>query len=301
MTDEEEQDAALAQPADLHEGEVFDLEVEPNDAPIELFELHFPRPPQGTWKEKFDIRADVRFAYMTLKFDNVFVRVATKAARLSSACTGCALLPHSLYGLNPLPPRNVIAVQEKQTREVAGGMAAQMQAKVGVLQGADASSSIDAKASAEAAHRIEKQGVHEESVSRVVPRPHGAWELTEPNKPDGCLDGDYLTSRGQYLDSPPVDSADLPLATVQANYDAEQISIELAIEIQPKDLVFHRIRSGGERAPRTWFQRENINVEIIARRLIEMTHRDASQISEPKIKLGRATLRGKRRSVSRGS
>jgi 8-oxo-dGTP pyrophosphatase MutT (NUDIX family) len=72
MADEEQ--AAVVQPVDPHEGEVFDLEVEPNDALIELFELHFPRPPQGTWKEKFDIRADVRFAYMTLKFDNVSVR-----------------------------------------------------------------------------------------------------------------------------------------------------------------------------------------------------------------------------------
>ena len=55
--------------------EVFDFQVEPNPNPIELFELTLPRPPQGTWREKFDIRADVRFAHIILKFDNVFVRV----------------------------------------------------------------------------------------------------------------------------------------------------------------------------------------------------------------------------------
>lgn len=47
---------------DLDHPEVFDFQVEPNLNPIDLFELNFPRPPQGTWHEKFDIRADVRFA-----------------------------------------------------------------------------------------------------------------------------------------------------------------------------------------------------------------------------------------------
>jgi hypothetical protein len=164
----------------------------------------------------------------------------------------------------------------------------------------DASASIDTKASGEAAHRVEKQGSREESISRVVPRPHGTWDLSEPDSAEGCLDGDYLTSRGQYLDGPSNDPADSPLATVQANEGAHEIAVELAIEIQPKDLVFHRVRADSQRAPRTWFQRENINVELIARRLIELTHRDVSLGDEVKIKLGKAVLRGTRRSVKQG-
>jgi hypothetical protein len=128
---------------------------------------------------------------MILKFENALIRVATKGARLSSACTGCSLLPHFLYGLHPLPSRNTIAVQEKQTREVAASGTAQLQARSGVLQGMDASASIDTKASGEAAHRVEKQGSREESISRVVPRPHGTWDLSEPDSAEGCLDGDY--------------------------------------------------------------------------------------------------------------
>src|ERR1700743_3551116 len=100
-----------ADPSKSEGSEGFDLWGAPNPKPIELFELNFPRPPQGTWRERFDIRADVRFAYMMLKFDEVLVRVATKAARLSSTCVGCSLLPHSLYGLKPLVSRNTIAIQ----------------------------------------------------------------------------------------------------------------------------------------------------------------------------------------------
>jgi hypothetical protein len=146
------------------DGEVFDLWVEPNPTPIELFELNFPRPPQGTWRERFDIRADVRFAYTTLKFDDVLVRVGTKTARLSSTCLGCSLLPHSLYGLKPLPPRNLIAVQEKRTQEIGASATAQIYGKMGVLQGVDGSASLEAKAIGEAAHRVEKLGSREESI-----------------------------------------------------------------------------------------------------------------------------------------
>src|SRR6476659_10033416 len=77
--------------------EVFELETVPVSHPMELFELTFPRPPQGTWREQFDIRADVRFAHIDLVFDDITVRVSTRGARLSSSCTGCSLLPHSLY------------------------------------------------------------------------------------------------------------------------------------------------------------------------------------------------------------
>ncbi len=285
----------------MSDPEVFDLTVEPNETPIDLFELALPRPPQGTWRERFDIRADVRFAHMILKFENVLVRVAARSARLSSLCTGCSLLPHSLYGLNPLPSRNVVAVQERQTREAGASGAAQLQAKAGLLQGLDGSASIEAKASAEAAYKVEKQASHEESVSRVIPRPHGAWELTEPNGSDGCLDGDYLTSRGQYLEEPSEDAVDKPLATIQTQEEAEEIAVELAIEIQPRDLVFQRIFVEADgRAPRTWFQREKINVELIAKRLIELTHKDQSQSGEVRIKLGKTVLRGKRRSRPQG-
>jgi hypothetical protein len=304
MVDQEKPQMAAGDLGDSSRKEVFDFQVEPNANPIELFELTLPRPPQGTWREKFDIRVDVRFAHMILKFDNVSVRVATRGARLGSICTGCSLLPHSLYGLNPLPSRNVVAVQEKHTQEVAASAASQVQAKVGGLQMFDASASLDAKASGEAARRVERQGVREESVSRVVPRPHGTWELSEPNGSDGCLDGDYLTSRGQYLEIPSHDPSDLPLATVQTNEDAEEIAVELSIEVQPKDLVFHRIRTDGSaRVPRSWFQREKINVELIARRLLELTYRDANRPEAPnevRIKLGRTVLRGKRRAVPKG-
>jgi len=284
--------------------EVFDFQVEPNPNPIELFELTLPRPPQGTWREKFDIRADVRFAHIVLKLDNVFVRVATRGARLSSSCSGCGLLPHTLYGLNPLPSRNVMAVQEKETREVGASATAQIQAKVGGLQVFDGNASLEAKASGDAAHRVERQGSREESIPRVVPRPHGAWDISEPNGLDGCLDGDYLTSRGQYLDGESHDPADLPLATVQAESHSDEIAVELTIEVQPKDLVFHRIRNDGtEREPRSWFQREKVNVELIARRLLELTHRNRLRVEGPeevRIKLGTTALRGKRR-VARGN
>jgi hypothetical protein len=185
-------------PTHADEQEVFDFEIDPNAHPIELFELSFPRPPQGTWRERFDIRVDARFAYMDLKLDQVTVRVATRGARLSSACTGCFLLPHSLYGLNPLPSRSIVAVQEKQTEQTGASAAAQMQLRLGGLQGIDGNASLEAKASGETARRIEKAGSREESVPRVVPRPHGAWDLSEPHKSDGCLDGDYLTSRGHF-------------------------------------------------------------------------------------------------------
>lgn len=246
---------------------------------------------------------DVRFAYMILKFNDVVVRVAARGARLSSACTGCSLLPHSLYGLKPLPARNSVAVQERETREIEASGAAQVQGRMSVFQGIDGSATLDAKASAETARRVEKQGSREESVPRVVPRPYGAWELSEPNGADGCLDGDYLTSRGQYIDAPSDDPADLPLATVQADDGASEISVELAIEIHPKDLVFHRIQTEmNERAPKTWFRREKINVELIARRLIELTHKDKAgpDPKEAKLKLGRTVLRGKRRVVQKG-
>ncbi|MCA6109013.1 hypothetical protein [Bradyrhizobium cenepequi] len=296
MYDQEQERTAVVEIHEADTREVFDLVVEPNLNPIDLFELTLPRPPQGSWREKFDIRADVRFAQMILKFDNILVRVGTRAARLSSACDGCSLLAHSLYGLNPLPSRNVVAVQEKQTREIAASGAAQIQAKIGVLQGVDGGASLDAKASGETAHRVEKQASREESVLRVIPRPHGSWDLTEPNAREGCLDGDYLTSRGQYLDVPSNDPVDAPLATVQANDGASEIAIELAIEIQPKDLVFHRVMVQGEhRAPKTWFQRERINVELIARRLIELTQNNKLPPSEVRITLGRTTLRGRRR------
>jgi hypothetical protein len=121
------------------DGEVFDLSVEPVEQPIELFELTFPRPPQGTWRENFDIRVDVRFAHMDLQLDNATIRVATTAARLSTSCSGCTLLPHSLFGLSPLPTRSVVAVEEKQTSQVGASASAQAKAKVGGLQVFDAS------------------------------------------------------------------------------------------------------------------------------------------------------------------
>jgi hypothetical protein len=99
---------------------------------------------------------------------------------------------------------------------------------------------------------------------------------------------------------PSQDPVDAPLATVQAENNAAEISVELAIEIQPRNLVFHRIfTEGSERAPRTWFQREKINVELIARRLIELTHKDGSLPNEIGVRLGRTVLRGKRRSAPR--
>jgi hypothetical protein len=299
--DTEEMPSETAEHAEPQDAEVFDFWVTGNPNPIELFELSFPRPPQGTWRERFDIRADVRFAYMMLKFDDVFVRIATRSARLSSTCSGCALLPHSLFGSRPLPSRNTLVVQEKQVREAGVSGAAQVQGKAGIFQGADVSASLDAKASGEAKLHIEKQGSREETVSRVVPRPHGAWDFIEPDGADGCLDGDYLTSRGQYLDAPSSDPADLPLAIVQANGDANELKVELAIEIEPKDIVFHRLKhEGNVRAPKSWFQRERINVELVARRLIELaapvgTDPDRSRV---RLKLGTSTLHGRRRPLA---
>jgi hypothetical protein len=120
------------------EPEVFDFEVDPVAHEIELFELGLPRPPQGMWRERFDIRADVRFAYMDLKFDHVTVRVSAKSARLSSRCTGCSLLPHSQYGLDPLPARSVVDVTEKHTAQADASGVAQMHIKAGLLLGANA-------------------------------------------------------------------------------------------------------------------------------------------------------------------
>jgi hypothetical protein len=301
MDDQKHEPNATGNTVDALAGEIFDLVVEPNPNPIDLFELSLPRPLQGTWRERFDIRVDVRFANMILKFDDIVVRVGARSARLSSACSGCSLLPHSLYGLIPLPARNVVAVQEKQTREIAASAAAQIQGKMSVLQGVDGSASLDAKASGESAHRVEKQASREESISRVVPRPHGAWDLTEPNSRDGCLDGDYLTSRGQYLEGSSDDPVDAPLATVQASDSASDIAVELAIEIQPKDLIFHRVMVEGERrSPKTWLQREKVNVELIARRLIELTRGSKDPSNEIRITLGKTVLRGKRRARSVG-
>ena len=176
--------------------EVFELQITAVAHPIELFELNFPRPPQGTWREKFDIRVDARFASMDVKLENVTVRVAARGARLTTACKGCSLLPHSLYGSLPLSSHSLLAVQETVTQQVAASGSAQVQAKVGVLQGFDGNASVEAKASGEASRHIAKQGTREESVSRVVPRPHGSWDISEPHGL-GVLSGDYLTSRGQ--------------------------------------------------------------------------------------------------------
>jgi hypothetical protein len=91
------------------------------------------------------------------------------------------------------------------------------------------------------------------------------------------------------------------LATVQTDDDVGEIAVELAIEIQPKDLIFHRVKDEGNgRAPRSWFQREKINVELIARRLIELTHKDVVSVDGVKIKLGKTVLRGTRRTVPKG-
>src|ERR1051326_3988143 len=106
------------------EAEVFEFQVEQIAHPIELCELNFPRPPQGLWREQFDIRVDVRFAYMDLKLENVTVRVATRSARLNSLCVGCSLLPYSLYGSLPLPSHSVVAVKEKTTQQVAAWLPA---------------------------------------------------------------------------------------------------------------------------------------------------------------------------------
>jgi hypothetical protein len=287
-----------------YEPEVFDFHVEPIPHPIDLFELSFPRPPQGTWRKRFDIRVDVRFAYMDLALGEVTVRVSTRGARLASACTGCSLLPHSLYGLNPLPSRNVVAVEEKQSAVIGASGTAQVQVKAGVFQGFDAGASLEAKASGEAARRIERQGTREESIPRVVPRPHGAWDLSEPHKDNGCLDGDYLTSRGQYREEPSNDPADLPLATVQAHEQADEVSVELTMEIQPRDLVFRKLpMEGTERHSRGWFHRETINTDLIARRLMELAHAGEARsefLGQLRIRLGTTTLRGERRKSMEG-
>jgi hypothetical protein len=132
----------------------------------------------------------------------------------------------------------------------------------------------------------------------VIPRPHGAWEIIEPDG-DGCLDGDYLTSRGQYLEAPSSDPADSPLAIVQADENVDDIAVELVIEIEPRDLIFHRIKTeGGTKPLKPWFKRERINVELIARRLIELTHMRSENVSDATVKLGKAVLRGKRRESS---
>ena len=242
MTDEPSTPLVAADTAMASEVEVFELEARPVAYPMDLFELSFPRPPQGAWRDKFDIRADVRFAYMDLVFDQVTVRVSTRRARLNSSCRGCFLLPHSLYGLNPLPARNVIAVQEKQTEELMGSAAVAVQSKASISQGFDAGMSVEGKASGEAARRVERQAKH---VGK-----------------------------------------------------SNEIAIELSIEIQPKDLVFRKVSDESNERSRRWFKRNQINTELIARRLVELAYggAGASNSSEQaKIVLGTATLQGRRK------
>jgi hypothetical protein len=134
-------------------------------------------------------------------------------------------------------------------------------------------------------------------VLRVAPRPHGVWELAEPNRPDRCLEGDYLTSRGHYLDRPSTDPADLPLATVLADQGVNEISVELTVEVQTRDLVFQKLVPP-EYSPLSWFRRETINKNLIARRLIELAQGGAAlseTAGQTKVRLGTATLYGKRR------
>jgi hypothetical protein len=140
--------------ADLREREVFDFQVDPVAHTVALFELHFPRPPQGLWRERFDIRVDVRFAYVDLEFGSATVRVSARGARLSSRCTGCHLLPHSLYGLLPLPARSVVAVQETETAHLNASAAAEVKVDAGLLRGVDVSSSIGGKATAQTGSKI---------------------------------------------------------------------------------------------------------------------------------------------------
>jgi len=289
--------AVVAEAEASDAGETFNFVIDPILDSIELFELTFPRPPQGTWRDRFDIRADVRFAHMELSFEDVDVRISTRGARLTTVCVGCSLLPHSLYGLHPLPSRSVISVQERHTQEVSASGAAQAQAKIGGLQMVDGSATLEAKASGETARRIERQASREEAVPRIVPRPHGAWDFNEPHLADGCLEGDYLTSRGQYLDRPSEDAADLPLATVEAFEASEEISVELTMEIQSRDLVFRRIARNRDAKKKRWYQREKVNAEVIARRLFELAHKHAPSDGPGRlrVKLGTATLRGRRR------
>jgi hypothetical protein len=158
---------------------------------------------------------------------------------------------------------------------------------------------LEAKASGETALEIQKKGKREESVIRVTPRPHGAWDIVEPHKPDQWLDGDYLTSRGQYLDSESDDPADAPLATVTADELADQISVELRIEIQPRDLRFTQLLAVDEKPSSGWFQRKAINSQAIAKRLVELTHSDPATapqlLGQLRVPLGTTTLRGVRR------
>ena len=69
------------------------------------------------------------------------------------------------------------------------------------------------------------------------------------------------------------------------------------MEVRPSDLTFE-IVDGADKQARFWFRREPINAEIVARRLVELAHGGeiSQQDGQARIKLGTATLHGKRKS-----